>query len=150
MTLLGLVTIVTLVAGFAGMGVLSLLGASLRTQGTDTTRQTLNRRMLAIGGTLFGAAVVVPFLALGWRSAVLFGVGWVALGILVAAMFATRVPTRFLATLLFLSTALLAVVSLPPHMGTFNAVGVFVVGGLVLAKLTRLASRRISEDGPLY
>jgi hypothetical protein len=150
MTLLGLVTIVTLVAGFAGMGVLSLLGASLRTQGTDTTRQTLNRRMLAIGGTLFGAAVVVPFLALGWRSAVLFGVGWVALGILVAAMFATRVPTRFLATLLFLSAALLAVVSLPPHMGTFNAVGVFVVGGLVLAKLTRLASRRISEDGPLY
>jgi hypothetical protein len=150
MTLLGLVTIVTLVAGFAGMGVLSLLGASLRTQGTDTTRQTLNRRMLAIGGTLFGAAVVVPFLALGWRSAVLFGVGWVALGILVAAMFATRVPTRFLATLLFLSTALLAVVSLPPTTKTPTALKVPMCGGLVLAKLTRLASRRISEDGPLY
>jgi hypothetical protein len=147
MTLVGLVTTVTLLAGFAGMGVLSLLGASLRTQGAGTTRQALNRRMLALGGTLYGAAIVLPFLAMGWRSALFFGLGWVALGILVGAMFASRVPTRLLATLLFLSGALLAVVSLPPHMGTFNAVGAFVVGGLVLAKLTRMASRRITQDG---
>jgi hypothetical protein len=65
-------------------------------------------------------------------------------------MFASRAPTRLLATLLFLSAALLAVVSLPPHMGTFNAVGAFVVGGLVLAKLTRLASIRITHEGRLY
>ena len=52
--------------------------------------------------------------------------------------------------MLFLSAALLAVVSLPPHMGTFNAVGAFVVGGLVLAKLTRLASIRITHEGRLY
>jgi hypothetical protein len=147
MTLLGLVTTVTLVAGFAGMGVFSLLGASLRTQGAGTTRQALNRRMLAVGGTLYAVAILLPFLALGWRSALFFAVGWVALGILVGAMFASRVPTRLLATLLFLSVALLAVVSLPPHMGTFNAVGAFVVGGLALAKLTRLASIRIAQEG---
>jgi hypothetical protein len=147
MTLLSLVITVTLLAGFAGMGTLSLLGASLRTQGAGTTRQTLNRRMLALGGTLCGTAILLPFLATGWRAALLFGVGWVALGILVAAMFAARVPTRLLATLLFLSVALLAVVSLPPHMGTFNAVGTFVVAGLVLAKLTRMASRRIAQEG---
>jgi hypothetical protein len=150
MTWLSLVTTVTLVAGFAGMGVLSLLGASLRTQGAGTTRQSVNRRMLAVGGTLCGAAIVLPFLALGWLSALFFGVGWVALGVLVAAMFASRVPTRLLATLLFLSAALFAVVSLPPQMGTFNAVGAFVVAGLVLAKLTRMASRRITEEGHLY
>jgi len=147
MTLSGLVATVTLFAGFGGMGTLSLLGASLRTQGAGTTRQALNRRMLAIGGALCGAAILLPFLALGWRSALFFGVGWVALGVLVAAMFASRVPTRLLATLLFLSAALLAVVSLPPHMGTFNAVGAFVVGGLVLAKLTRVASIRTTQDG---
>jgi hypothetical protein len=147
MTLLGLVTTVTLVAGFAGMGVFSLLGASLRTQGAGTSRQALNRRMLAVGGTLYAVAILLPFLALGWRSALFFAVGWVALGILVGAMFASRVPTRLLATLLFLSAALLAVVSLPPHMGTFNAVGAFVVGGLALAKLTRLASIRIAQEG---
>jgi hypothetical protein len=147
MTLVSLVTTVTLLGGFAGMGVLSLLGASLRTQGAGTTRQALNRRMLAVGGTLYGSAILLPFLAMGWRSALFFALGWVALAILVGAMFASRVPTRLLATLLFLSGALLAVVSLPPHMGTFNAVGAFVVGGLVLAKLTRMASRRITQDG---
>jgi hypothetical protein len=150
MTMLGLVATVTLVAGFAGMGVFSLLGASLRTQGADTTRQALNRRMLTIGGTLCGVAILLPFCALGWRSALFFGVGWATLGVLVAAMFASRVPTRLLATLLFLSAALLAVVSLPPQMGTFNAVGVFVVGGLVLAKLTRMASIRITREGHIY
>jgi hypothetical protein len=35
-------------------------------------------------------------------------------------------------------------------MGTFNAVGAFVVGGLALAKLTRVASRHTTGEGPLY
>jgi hypothetical protein len=35
-------------------------------------------------------------------------------------------------------------------MGTFNAVGAFVVGGLVLAKLTRVASRHVTDEGHLY
>jgi divalent metal cation (Fe/Co/Zn/Cd) transporter len=65
-------------------------------------------------------------------------------------MFASRVPTRLLATLLFLSVALFAVVALPPHMGTFDAVGAFVVAGLILAKLTRMATRRITPGGQLY
>jgi len=147
MTWLSLVTTVTLVVGFAGMGALSVLGASLRIQGAGTARPTSNRRMLAVGTTLCGAAIVLPFLALGWLAALFFGMGWVALGILVAAMFASRVPTRLLATLLFLSSALFAVVALPPHMGTFDAVGAFVVAGLILAKLTRMATRRLTDEG---
>ncbi len=150
MTWLSLVTTVTLVVGFTGMGTLSVLGASLRTQGSGTTKQTANRRMLALGATLCGTAILLPFLATGWRAALFFGLGWAALGILVAAMFASRVPTRLLATLLFLSAALFAVVALPPHMGTFDAVGVFVVAGLILAKLTRMATRRLTEEGRLY
>lgn len=149
MTWLSLVTTVTLGAGFAGMGTLSMLGASLHAQGAGTTRQLSNRRMLAVAATLVGAAILLPFLALGWLASLFFGVGWVALGLLVAAMFASRVPTRLLATLLFLSAALFAVVALPPHMGTFDAVGAFVVAGLLLAKVTRLATRRITQAGPL-
>ena len=143
-------TTVTLVFGFTGMGMMSVLGASLRVQGTATTRQASNRRMLALGGTLCAAAILLPFLALGWLAALFFGAGWVALGILVAAMFASRVPTRLLATLLFLSAALFAVVALPPHMGTFDAIGAFVVAGLALAKLTRMATRRIAQEGRPY
>jgi hypothetical protein len=100
--------------------------------------------MLNVGGSFCAAAIVLPFLAAGWRAALFFGVGWVALGILVAAMFASRVPTRLLATLLFLSAALFAVVALPPHMGTFDVVGAFVVAGLILAKLTRMATRGLT------
>jgi hypothetical protein len=144
MTWLSLVTAVTLVAGFTGMAILNMLGSSLRTQ-PGATRPAANRRMLNAGGSLCGAAIVLPFLAAGWRTALFFGVGWVALGILVAAMFASRVPTRLLATLLFLSAALFAVVALPPHMGTFDAVGAFVLAGLILAKLTRMATRRLTE-----
>jgi hypothetical protein len=32
-------------------------------------------------------------------------------------------------------------------MGTFDAVGAFVVAGLILAKLTRMATRRLTEEG---
>jgi hypothetical protein len=144
MTWLSLVTAVTLVSGFTGMAMLSMLGASLRTQ-PGATRPVANRRMLNVGGSFCAAAVVLPFLAAGWRASLFFGVGWLALGILVAAMFASRVPTRVLATLLFLSAALFAVVALPPHMGTFDVVGAFVVAGLILAKLTRMATRGLTQ-----
>jgi hypothetical protein len=149
MTWLSLVTAVTLVAGFTGMATLSVLGASLRTQ-PGATRPAANRRMLNLGGSLCGVAILLPFLATGWRASLFFAVGWVALGILVAAMFASRGPTRLMATLLFLSVALFAVVALPPHMGTFDAVGAFVVAGLILAKLTRMATRRITPGGQPY
>jgi hypothetical protein len=150
MTWLSLVTAVTLVIGFTGMGILSMLGASLRVQSAATTRQSSNRRLLALGAGLCAAAVVVPFIAAGWFAALMFAAGWLVLGVLVAAMFATRIPTRMLATLLFLSAALLAVVTLPPHMGTFDTVGAFVIAGLVLAKLTRLANQRITPYRPLH
>jgi hypothetical protein len=150
MTWLSLVTTITLIAGFAGMGLLSLLGASLRVQGPSTTRQSANRRMLSTGACLCGAGVVLPFLAAGWRAASLFALGWLALGVLVGAMFATRVPTRVLGTMLFLSAALFAMVTLPPHQGTLDAVGAFVVAGLLLGWLTRVAARRIASEGQLH
>ena len=127
MTWLSLVTTVTLICGFFGMAVFHLLGLSLRAQDARTTKQTWNRHMLGAGACAAGAAVVIPFLALG------------AMG---AGMFASRVPTRLLTTLLFLTAALYAVVTLPPTQGSFDAVGVFVVAGLVLAKVTRVAIRR--------
>jgi len=142
MTWLSLVTTVTLISGFVGMAVLHLLGLSLLAQEASTTKPTWNRRMLAAGVCAAGAGIVIPFLALGWITAAFFAFGWLALGILGAAMFASRVPTRLLATLLFLTVALYAVVRLPPSQGTFDAVGVFVVAGLVLAKVTRVAIRR--------
>lgn len=150
MTWLSLVTTVTLIAGFVGIGILSTLGASLRIQRNDTTRQASNRRLLRLGVSFCVAAVVLPFIATGWHAAVWFGVGWLVLGILVAAMFATRVPTRILAVMVFLTAALFAAVTLPPRMGTFDTVGVFVVGGLMLAKLTRVASRRITHYRPQF
>jgi len=142
MTWLSLVTTVTLILGFVGMAVLHVLGLSLRAQEASTAKQTWNRRMLAAGVCAAGAGIVIPFLALGWTKAAFFGFGWLALGILGAAMFASRVPTRLLATLLFLTAALYAVVRLPPSQGTFDAVGVFVIAGLALAKVTRVAIRR--------
>jgi hypothetical protein len=150
MTWLSLVTTVTLMTGFSGMGILSLLGASLRIQGDGTTRQAANRRLLTLGASLCGAAVVLPFIGSGGLAAVWFSVGWLSLGVLVAAMFAARVPTRMLAVMLFLSVALFAAVTLPPHMGTFDTVGIFVVAGLMLAKLTRVANRRIMHYRPLH
>jgi hypothetical protein len=142
MTWLSLVTTITFVSGFVGMSLLSLLGLSLQTQDARTTRQTWNRRMLAGAACGSGAAVVIPFLALGWLDALFFGLGWAVLGALVTAMFSSRAPTRMLGVLMFLSAALFSVVALPPRMGTFDVVGAFVVAGLVLAKLTRMATRR--------
>ena len=142
MTWLSIVTTVTLIFGFTGIAVLHLLGLSLRAQSAGTTKQAWNRRMLATGIGAAGAAIVIPFLALGIHRALFFGFGWLALGTFGAGMFASRVPTRFLTTLLFLTAALYAVVTLPPSQGTLDAVGVFVVVGVVMAKATRIAIRR--------
>ena len=90
MTWLSLVTTVTLISGFVGMAVLHLLGLSLRAQEASTARQQWNRKMLAAGVCAAGAGIVIPFLALGWIKAAFFGFGWLALGILGAAMFASR------------------------------------------------------------
>jgi hypothetical protein len=142
MTWLSFVTTVTLIFGFTGIAVLHLLGLSLRTQNAASAKQTRNRRMLCAGIAAAGAAIVIPFVALGMHKALFFGFGWLALGTFGAGMFASRVPTRFLTTLLFLTAALYAVVTLPPSQGTFDAVGVFVVVGVVMAKATRVAIRR--------
>lgn len=142
MTWLSLVTTVTLVSGFAGMAVLHLLGLSVRAQDAGTTKQSCNRRMLGAGVCAAGAAIVIPFLALGLPKALFFGFGWLALGILGAGMFASRVPTRLLTTLLFLTAALFAIVTLPRSQGSLDAICVFVVFGLVLAKVTRVAIRK--------
>jgi hypothetical protein len=150
MTWLSLVTAVTIMCGFVGMGILSLLGASVRAQGAGTTKQTTNRRMLTIGASFCGAAVVIPFVAMGWVAAFYFALGWLAVAVLLGAMFASRRPTVLVAMLLFLSAALFAVVSLPPHMGSVDAVGAFVVAGLLLAKLTRVAAHHIAGAGQLH
>jgi hypothetical protein len=142
MTWLSFVTTVSLGSGFAGIAILHLLGLSLRIQDAKTTKQTWNRRLLGAGVGATGAGIVIPFLALGMHKALYFGFGWLALATFGAGMFASRVPTRFLTTLLFLTAALYAVVTLPPNRGTFDAVGVFVVMGLILAKATRVAIRR--------
>jgi hypothetical protein len=143
MTWLSLVTSVTLISGFTGMAVLDLLGLSLRAQEAGTTKQSWNRRMLGAGACAAGAAIVIPFLALGLPKALFFGFGWLALGILGAGMFASRVPTRLLTMVLFLTAALFAIVALPRSRGTLDAVFVFVVFGLVLAKATRVAIRKV-------
>jgi hypothetical protein len=98
--------------------------------------------MLGAGICAAGAAIVIPFLALGLPKALFFGFAWLALGILGAGMFASRVPTRLLTMLLFLTAALFAIVTLPRSRGTLDAVCVFVVFGLVLAKVTRVAIRK--------
>ena len=137
MTWLGLVAAVTMIVGFAAVAVLGLLGISLRFLGPGTTRQTWNRRMLVSGGGGLGAAFLAPFVLLGARAGLVFAAGWVALGILVACMFSSRLPTRLLSILLFLTVALATVLRLP-HRPAFYGVGVFVVAGLSLAKLGRV------------
>jgi hypothetical protein len=137
MTWLGLVTTVTLVLGLLGTSILAMLGTSLRTQHHTTTKQSWNRRMLTAGLSTLAAALVVPFLLQESQAGVVFVLGWVGLGILVAAMFSARRPTRLLSVLLFLTLALAALVSIPPHRAAFYGVSLFVVCGLLLAKVTR-------------
>jgi hypothetical protein len=65
MTWLGLVAAVTMITGFGGMSLLSVLGVSLRAQGTDTTRQSWNRRMLTLGAVAVGTALLLAFALAG-------------------------------------------------------------------------------------
>ena len=146
MTWLGVVAVVTMIVGFASVAILGLLGVSLRSQGTQTTRQSWNRRMLALGGGGLGTAIVLPFILVGAVAGLVFAAGWVALGVLMACMFSSRMPTRLLAILLFLTVALATVLHLPPHRPALDGVGVFVAVGLLLAKLSRVLIRQSEID----
>jgi hypothetical protein len=146
MVLAALVVTVTMITGFGGLSLLCVLGVSLRTQGPDTTRQSWNRQMFALGGTASAAAFLLTLLILGPLPGLVFAIGWVALAILAAAMFSPRVPTRLLSVLLFLTVALAAVTRLPPRGLTFDGVGAFVVLGLLLAKMNRVMIRRVEGE----
>ncbi len=146
MTWLGLVWAVTMTVGFAAVALLALLGVSLRMQGPDTTRQSWNRRMLTLGGAGFGVALLLPFVLVGPTAGLVFAAGWAALAVLVGCMFSSRVPTRLLSVLLFLTVALATVLHLPPDRAALYGVGVFVVAGLSLAKFERVLIRN-AESG---
>jgi hypothetical protein len=150
MTWFGLVAAATMITGFGGMGLLSLLGVSLRAQGRDTTRQSWNRRMLALAGVALGVSFLLTFVLLGPLAGLVFVVGWAALGILVGAMFSSRVPTRLLSILLFLTVALAAITRLPPRGGTLAGVAAFVLLGLLLAKLSRAMIQRLESETELH
>jgi cell division protein FtsW (lipid II flippase) len=146
MTWLGLVAAVTMITGFGGVSLLSVLGVSLRAQGTDTTRQSWNRRMLALSAVALATALLLAFVLAGPLAGLVCVIGFITLGILVAAMFSTRYPTRLLSVLLFLTVSLAAVTRLPPRGGTFDGVATFVVLGLLLAKMSRLMIRRLENE----
>jgi hypothetical protein len=147
MTWLGLVTAITLVLGLLGTGILAMLGTSLRAQHATTTKQKWNRRMLAAGLSTLAAALILPFLFQEPQAGLVFLLGWAGLAILVAAMFSARRPTRLLSVLLFLTLALAALVSLPPHRAALYGVTLFAACGLLLSKLTRMTIVR-TGDGP--
>ncbi len=149
MTWLGLVWAVTMIVGYTAVALLGLLGLSLRFQGPDTTRQSWNRRMLTLGGFSFGAAFLLPFVLVGPMAGLVFAAGWAALGVLLACMFSSRLPTRLLSVLLFLTVALATVLHLPPDRAALYGVGVFVVAGLSLAKLGRVLIRN-AEAGAQF
>jgi hypothetical protein len=146
MTWLGLVAAVTMITGFGGMSLLSVLGVSLRAQGTHTTRQSWNRRMLCLGAVAVGVALLLAFSLAGPLAGLVCIIGCVTLGVLVAAMFSSRYPTRLLSVLLFLTVALAAATRLPPRGGTFDGVAAFVVLGLLLAKMSRVMIRRLENE----
>jgi hypothetical protein len=142
MTWMGLVTMITLVVGLLGASILAFLATSLRLQHATTTKQLWNRRMLGFGGSALGAAVILPFLLEKPAAGLAFGLGWIGLGVLLAAMFSARMPTRVLGVLLFLSVALATLIHLPPHRAAFYGVSIFVVAGLLLAMVTRISITR--------
>jgi hypothetical protein len=146
MAWVALVAAVAMITGFGGISLLSVLGVSLRTQGSDTLRQAWNRRMLAWGATASGAAFLLTFLLLGPLPGLVFVIGWVTLAVLVGSMFSPRTPNRLLSILLFLAVALAAVTRLPPRTLTFYGIGAFVVLGLLMAKMCRLMIRRVGSD----
>jgi hypothetical protein len=142
MTWLGLVTTITLVSGLLGASILTYLATSLRLQHATTTKQTWNRRMLGLGGSALGAAVILPFLLEKPTVGLAFGLGWIGLGVLVGATFSPRRPTRVLGVLLFLTLALATLIRLPPHRAAFYGLSLFVVAGLLLALVTRITIAR--------
>jgi hypothetical protein len=146
MTWFGLVAAATMITGFGGMALLSVLGVSLRAHGADTTRQSWNRLMLSLAGLALGASFLLTFLLLGPIAGLVFVVGWIALAVLVGSMFSPRYPTRLLSVLLFLTVALAAVTRLPPRGGTLDGVAAFVLFGLLLAKLSRVMIRRLETE----
>ena len=146
MAWVAMVAAVAMISGFGGISLLSLLGVSLRTQGADTNRQAWNRRMLTSGATASGGAFLLTLLLLGPLPGLVFVIGWVALALLVVAMFSARTPTRLLSVLLFLTVALAAVTRLPPRGATFYGIGAFVVLGLLMAKISRVMILRIGSD----
>jgi hypothetical protein len=146
MTWLGVVAAGTMIVGFASFAVLDLLGISLRSQGNQTTRQSWNRRMLALGSGGLVTAILLPFVFVGAFAGLVFVAGWIALGVLMACMFSSRKPTRLLAILMFLTVALGTVLHLPPHPPDLDSLGAFVAIGLLLAKTSRLLIRQSEID----
>jgi hypothetical protein len=146
MTWFGLVAAVAMVMGFGGMALLSVLGIALRAQGPTTTRQSWNRRMLSLAGLALGTSFLLTFLLLGPIAGLVFSIGWLALAVLVGAMFSPRYPTRLLSILLFLTVALAAITRLPPRGETLDGVAAFVLLGLLLAKLSRVMIRRLETE----
>jgi len=78
MTWLGVVAAGTMIVGFASFAVLDLLGISLRSQGNQTTRQSWNRRMLALGSGGLVTAILLPFVFVGAFAGLVFVAGWIA------------------------------------------------------------------------
>jgi hypothetical protein len=146
MTWFGLVAAATMVTGFGGMALLSVLGIALRAQGPDTTRQSWNRRMLYLASLAIGTSFLLTFVLLGPIAGLVFAIGWLALAVLLGAMFSPRYPTRLLSILLFLTVALAAITRLPPRGGTLDGVAAFVLLGLLLAKLSRVMIRRLETE----
>jgi hypothetical protein len=146
MTWFGLVAAATMVTGFGGMALLSVLGIALRAQGPDTTRQSWNRRMLYLATLAIGTSFLLTFVLLGPIAGLVFAIGWLALAVLLGAMFSPRYPTRLLSILLFLTVALAAITRLPPRGGTLDGVAAFVLLGLLLAKLSRVMIRRLETE----
>jgi hypothetical protein len=146
MTWFGLVAAAAMVTGFGGMALLSVLGVALRAQGPDTTRQSWNRRMLSLASLALGTSFLLTFLILGPIAGLVFAIGWLALAVLVGAMFSPRYPTRLLSILLFLTVALAAITRLPPRGETLDGVAAFVLLGLLLAKLSRVMIRRLETE----
>jgi hypothetical protein len=147
MTWLSISIAITLTSALAGLVVLIRLGASLKAQGDDTDRQMWNRRMLAIGGSLYGAAILLSYLLLGellggpiLLTGSVLALPVVVLGLLVGGMVCLRFQGRVIVTLLFVVFCVVAGVLIPVvHRGPYEVLFLYMVSGLVLAKLTRVA-----------
>jgi hypothetical protein len=157
MTWLSIVTASSFSFAVAGLAVLATLGISLRTQGGDTEKQVWNRRMLAIGTSLYAVALLLPYLVLGellhsplLSQGSVLAIPEVALGLLVSGMVVLHRQGRVMVTLIFLAVGLIPSLLMPVHRGPYVANGFFFVTGLLLAKLTRVAIRRNERKKQLH